>query len=179
MRAVLEHRMVARMKRADLIDRNILKRGEGSAELMGKQQSLQRARIHSRLARTFRTRPTFEDLKEANIVPVVGLSPGHLDVQKKLFQKQRAQLLEQRLARRPSVDMLRGGEIMPFVPVNARLQSDDDYLAARVFPALEPALAALLMALEKRADQRARGIDLPEINPLNWLAERLMRTASS
>lgn len=173
---ILENRMVMRMKRSELIDRNILKRGDVSAELLEKQHMLQLSSIHSRLARTFRTRPTLDALQETNIVPSVTLSPAHLDVQRKLLQRQRAQLLESRLARRPSVDVLRGGDIMPFVAVNAPTESDDEYLEKAVYPILEPALAALLQALEQRAERAAADPSLPRINPLNWLAERLMRT---
>ena len=175
--AALEHKLVRRMKRDDLISRNILQRGDVSAAVLERQKALVRSRIQARLKRTFRTRPSMEKLQESNIMPANKLSPSHLEAQKRLEKRQRLQLLSSRLARRPSINVLREKDIMPVVAVNPRTNTDDEFLEESVYPVLDAAVEALLKALASNAQKRNAGVaNVKPINPINWLAQHLMRT---
>ena len=172
----LEHKLLRRMKKDDLISRNILQRGDVSPAVLERQKALVRSRIKSRLQRTFRTRPSLEKLQASNIIPANNLSPAHLEAQKRLEKKQRLALLSQRLSRRPSINILREKDIMPVVAVNPRTNTDMEYLEESVYPVLDAALEALLKALDKNATQRENRVpNIKPINPINWLAQHLMR----
>jgi len=108
----LENKLVTRLTRGELLERNILL-SEVSPTLQATQRALNHKKMSDTLSRKLEKRPTHEQLQQRNILKTTKTVSGSLQLNQQLLMKQQLENnLSNKLSSRPSLDQLMNKHII-------------------------------------------------------------------